>query len=246
MIRTAVAGPRGKMGRETVRALMQAEDLELVALLDRKADPQDAMIPVYDDPLQCFLTERVDVVVDFTHADASRAIIPRAIEAGVSPVIGTTGFRDDELEAYDRALKNAGIGGLYVPNFAIGAILMMQMAEIASRFFDHVEIIEYHHEQKRDAPSGTAKRTAERIEQALDQRYRARTTRESPRKIPIHSVRLPGFIAHQEVIFGGDGERFTLRHDSMSRESFMQGVLLSVRNVQALTGLTVGLDHLLR
>ncbi|KUO96847.1 4-hydroxy-tetrahydrodipicolinate reductase [Ferroacidibacillus organovorans] len=239
MIRTAVAGPRGKMGRETVRALMQAEDIELVAVIDRRATLHEMQIPVYEDPLQCFTEERVDVLVDFTHADASRAILSRAIEAGVSPVIGTTGFRDDELKAYDYALKNAKLGGLYVPNFAIGAILMMQMAEVASRYFNHVEIIEYHHEQKRDAPSGTAKRTAERIEHAFD-------ARDLHREIPIHSVRMPGFIAHQEVIFGGEGERLTIRHDSMSRESFMQGVLLAVRKVRSLSGLTIGLDHLLR
>jgi 4-hydroxy-tetrahydrodipicolinate reductase len=170
--------------------------------------------------------EGCDAAVDFTQPDAVQGNVERCVSAGVPVVIGTSGF---DREAVDAAAREAGVPCLYAPNFARGADLMMRFAEEAARVFEQAEIIELHHAAKRDAPSGTAKATAERM--GTDP--------------PIHSVRLPGFVAHQEVIFGGPGETLTIRHDTTSREAFAPGVLVALQKVRDLPpGLTVGLDAL--
>ena len=243
-LRVAVAGIHGKMGQEVARAVNGAADLLLVGGVAREQTDDHARIseeavtvPVYDDLRTCLLTEKPDVLVDFTHAQAAQQHIAVAVELGVRPVIGTTGFAEDFLEQTDELLRARELGGLYAPNFAVGALLMMRAAAMVAPLLPQAEIIEYHHEQKRDRPSGTAKKTAQMIASQLPEGV--------SRDIPIHSVRLPGFVAHQEIIFGGQGERLTIRHDSMSRTSFMPGVLLGIRKVMTVTGLVDGLEHLL-
>jgi len=171
----------------------------------------------------------VDAAVDFTQPDAAGANARAALEHGVPVVIGTSGVPVEELEALETLALDRSLVLLVVPNFAIGAVLMMRFAEAAAEFLPDAEIVELHHETKKDAPSGTARATAEHL----------------PGEPPIHSVRLPGLVAHQEVLLGGDGETLTIRHDSLSRESFMPGVLLAVRNVASRPGLTVGIEEIL-
>ena len=213
MIRVAVAGAAGRMGATVCAAVDEAEDMELTG----RADPQ------LDTPVADVLGD-ADVLVDFTQPETAVANAREAVAAGVHAVIGTTGFDIDEL----RGLEGANV--FVAPNFAIGAVLMMRFAAEASRHMARAEIIELHHDRKLDAPSGTAKRTAELMEG-------------DP---PIHSVRLPGLVAHQEVILGDVGQTLTIRHDSIDRVSFMPGVLLAVRRVGGLDeSPVVGLEHLL-
>ncbi len=213
-LRVAVAGAAGRMGQTVCAAVEHAEDLELVA----RADPALGI------SLAEALGEGPDVLVDFTLPDTAVANARAAVTAGVHVVIGTTGFELDEL----RGLSGANV--FVAPNFAIGAVLMMQFAAEAARHMAKAEIIELHHDRKVDRPSGTAARTAELMGGS----------------VPIHSVRLPGLVAHQEVILGDVGQTLTIRHDSSDRESFMPGVLLAIRKVGSLSEpLTVGLEKLL-
>jgi 4-hydroxy-tetrahydrodipicolinate reductase len=222
VIRVAVAGAAGRMGQTVCEAVEAAPDLQLVA----RADPQLGRA-VTD-----ALAEGPEVLVDFTVPDSALANAREAVAAGVHAVIGTTGFDLDALEAFE----GAGANVFVAPNFAIGAVLMMRFAAEAARHMRAAEIIELHHEGKLDAPSGTAARTAELMREAFAQ----------PVEVPIHSVRLPGLVAHQEVILGDVGQTLTIRHDSLARESFMPGVLLAVRRVSALQNSpVVGLEHLL-
>jgi 4-hydroxy-tetrahydrodipicolinate reductase len=171
-----------------------------------------------------------DAAVDFTRPDAVRGDVERCLEAGVATVVGTTGLSDDDLAALDSLARERGVACFVAPNFAVGAVLMMRLSALAAEHMPRAEIIELHHETKVDAPSGTAKATAERL----------------PGDVPIHSVRLPGLVAHQEVLFGGDGQLLTIRHDTFSREAFVPGVLLALERLATLDpGLTVGLDALL-
>jgi 4-hydroxy-tetrahydrodipicolinate reductase len=194
-------------------------------------------------------------MVDFTIPASAMGNIQAALEAGVSPVVGTTGLSPADVEQVRRWTGEAGVGALIAPNFAIGAVLMMQFAAQAAKYMPDAEIIELHHENKLDSPSGTAVMTAQKIVAARETAPRPEPSG-TVEKIPggrgavlegvhIHSVRLPGYVAHQEVIFGGLGQTLTLRHDSMDRRSFMPGVILAVRKVRTLQGLTVGLEHLL-
>jgi 4-hydroxy-tetrahydrodipicolinate reductase len=193
-------------------------------------------------------------VVDFTTASAARENIAVAIERKVSLVVGTTGLSDDDIETIRKKSRETGVGVFIAPNFAIGAVVLMRLSEIAASHFDHVEIIELHHDRKIDAPSGTALHTARMIidargEPAVDvptERFTLDGVRGGDYSgAKIHSVRLPGLVAHQEVVFGGAGQTLSIRHDSMSRESFVPGVVLAIRRVRGLSGLVVGLDKLL-
>ena len=241
-VRVAVLGARGRMGAEVVRAVTAAADLILAAGYDVGDDIE---------------LSGVDVVVDFTHPDAVMDNLRRCVAAGVHAVVGTTGF-DEVRRAALRALlgPTPTVGVLVAPNFGIAAVLMMQFAAQAARFFESVEIVELHHPGKADAPSGTARRTAELVAAARRDAGLApapdATTQALPGArgadvdgIPVHSVRLAGLIAHQEVLLGGAGESLTIRHDSYDRASFMPGVLLGVREVATRPGLTVGLEALL-
>ena len=223
MIRVAVAGAAGRMGQTVCRAVSGADDTELVA----RADPALEMTVAEA------LESRPEVLVDFTVPGSAIENARAAVSAGVHVVIGTTGFAAEDLQAL-----GSGPGNVFVaPNFAIGAVLMMQFAAQAARHMRAAEIIELHHDRKVDKPSGTAARTAELMRSARG---------EEGYSVPIHSVRLPGLVAHQEVILGDVGQTLTIRHDSIDRESFMPGVLLAVRRVGQLTeSPVIGLEHLL-
>jgi len=239
MTRVAVLGARGRMGAEVVRAVEAAEDLDLVA--------------AYDVGEAVDLTQ-AEVAVDFTHPDAVVGNLRTCVEAGVHAVVGTTGFDAGRLEELRALLAGTQVNVLVAPNFGIAAVLMMQFAAQAARFFDSVEIVELHHAGKADAPSGTARRTAELVAEArrgMPPMPDATTTALDGARgadvdgVRVHSVRLAGLVAHQEVLLGGAGESLTIRHDSYDRASFMPGVLLGVRRVGSRPGLTVGLEALL-
>jgi 4-hydroxy-tetrahydrodipicolinate reductase len=239
-ISVGVLGARGRMGAEVCRAVEAAADLSLVAAVDVGDDRE---------PLRA-----ADVVVDFTAPSAVMDNLRWCIAAGLHCVVGTTGFTDERL-AELRALLAAApsVGVLIAPNFGIAAVLMMRFAAQAAPYFDSVEIVELHHPNKIDAPSGTARRTAELIAEARQGRPSPDATTEEldgargadVSGVRVHAVRLAGLVAHQEVMLGGDGETLTIRHDSLSRESFMPGVLLAVRGVASRPGLIVGIDDLL-
>jgi 4-hydroxy-tetrahydrodipicolinate reductase len=240
MIRVAVLGAAGRMGSEVVRAVEAADDLELAASYD------------VDDAIDL---SGVDVAVDFTHPDSVMGNLRACIDAGVHAVVGTTGFDDARLAELRGWLSDApSVGVLVAPNFGVAAVLMMQFAAQAARFFESVEIVELHHPRKADAPSGTARRTAELIAEArkgmAPMPDATTTSLEGARGaevdgVRIHAVRLDGLVAHQEVLLGGHGESLTIRHDSYDRASFMPGVLMAVRAVGTRPGLTVGIEPLL-
>lgn len=244
-IRVGVLGARGKVGQAICAAVQAADDLELVAEVDK------------DDALRIFTESGTEVVVDFTHPDVVMGNVKFLVENGIHAVVGTTGFDAARLDAVRGWLSDSpGTGVLIAPNFAIGAVLSMRFAEQAARFFDSVEVIELHHPNKADAPSGTAYRTAGLIAEARQRAGVGRspdatsTELEGARGadvdgVRVHSVRLAGLVAHQEVLFGTQGETLTIRHDSIDRSSFAPGVLLGVREIAKRPGLTVGLDPFL-
>ena len=241
-MKVAVLGAKGRMGTEAVTAISGASDLQLVAQLD------------LGDSLDQLVTSGAQVVVDFTHPDAVMKNLEFAITNGISVVVGTTGFDDAKLTKLKSLLAaNPKVGALIAPNFALGAVLMMQFSQVAAKYFESVEIIELHHANKVDAPSGTAVRTAQMITDARKQNSKAKmpdATKDAipgargatVGDVPIHSVRSHGYVAHQEVIFGDPGETLSIRHDSINRAGFMPGVLLGVREVVKHPGLTVGLE----
>lgn len=252
MIRVAVLGACGKMGREVVKAVTSADDMEIVGACDVACDvlPEVEVVPDF----ALMLNETLpDVVVDFAKPFVMENA-RLAISRGVTPIIGTTGLKPEELEEIDRLAKDAGIAAMVIPNFAVGAVLMMKFAAEAARYMPDVEIIELHHEKKLDAPSGTAIKTAEMIDAARkDARVEPSGTvggddparGERRNGVHVHSVRLPGLVAHQEVLFGGTGQTLSIRHDSTDRTSFMPGVLLAIRRAGELRGLVYGLDKLM-
>ena len=243
MIRVAVAGAAGRMGQATCEAVEGAADMELVAVAD----------PALGESLQAALEQRPEVVVDFTRPQTALPNALACLEVGVHVVIGTTGF---DLESLRSACARVKANAFVAPNFAVGAVLMMRFAAQAARFFESAEIIELHHANKMDAPSGTALRTASMIAEARDKaglgappdatkQELAGARGATVDDVHVHSVRLSGLIAHQEVLLGGHGETLTIRHDSLDRASFMPGVLLAVRGIENLpTGLTVGIEPL--
>jgi 4-hydroxy-tetrahydrodipicolinate reductase len=222
-IRVVVSGAAGRMGETVCETVEAAEALELCG----RADPQ------LDSPLEEVLAG-AEVMVDFTTPQAAPENVKQAVNAGVHAVVGSTGFDLDQLRS-DVEAADGGARCFVAPNFAIGAVLMMQFARSAAVHLPQCEIVELHHDRKLDKPSGTAKRTAELIREAGGNVHE-----------PIHSLRLPGLVAHQEVVFGGEGQTLTIRHDSIDRRSFMPGVVLAVRRVAALPDrFTVGLERLL-
>ncbi len=245
MIKVGVLGANGKMGTQTVATITAAADLELVAALD------------LGDSIETLKKSGAEVVVDFTHPDSVMANLEYAINNGINVVVGTTGFDSAKLAKVKELLaKNPKVGALIAPNFGLGAVLMMQFAAQAAKHFESVEIIELHHPNKADAPSGTATRTAELIADARKVANRPpmpdATTSALPGArgakvgdVPIHSVRLRGLVAHQEVVLGDQGETLSIRHDSIDRTGFMPGVLLGIRKVGSHPGLTFGLEKFL-
>lgn len=253
-IRVVISGS-GKMGRQVAAALAAESGIVPLAFLDalQRADELDGL-PVYTDAGACLDALRPDVVVDFTNADWTPRLAEAAIPRNVRLVIGTTGHAPGFIARLEEQCAGARVGAVLAANFALSAVLMMQFARQAARFFDSVEIIELHHDQKIDAPSGTAKTTAELMVEARGRPFNhpetEKFTVEGARGgnlggVAIHSVRLPGLVAHQEVIFGSLGQTLTIRQDSTGRDSYMPGVILAVKRVMELEGLVVGLDRLL-
>ena len=251
-IRVAGVGAAGKMGKTAVRCLSNDPRFEIVSLVGRTAGQSENGLPITADLADALEKTTPDVLVELTNQLSSEANILAALSRGIAVVVGSTGLKLDAIHRIHAAAAQTPC--LFVPNFAVGAILMMKFAEMAAKWMPDVEIIELHHEKKIDAPSGTAMRTAELI-------AGARTSEGVPRPdsilklegargaeidgVHIHSVRLPGLLAHQEVIFGGVGEVLTIKHDSMDRSSFELGIRLSVERVRELQGVHVGLDQFL-
>jgi 4-hydroxy-tetrahydrodipicolinate reductase len=244
----AVSGALGRMGSTTCKAVAGEPALVLTAAVDplfTDRQTEQRMEGLVGYPVATFtgleaaLAEgRVDVVVDFSTPAVVKTNIMQCIRRRVAVVVGTTGLTAGDLADLDREAAAMGVPVLVAPNFAMGAVLMMQFAEAAAKYMDAGEIVELHHEAKVDAPSGTSRLTRLRMEEAWRERG-------LQREVPIHSVRLPGLVAHQEVIFGGTGETLTIRHDSLDRQSFMPGVVLAVKRVRTLQGLVVGLENIL-
>lgn len=260
-IRVCVAGAAGTMGQEVIRTVDQVSGMEVAGAIDVTEIDRDAGLVAGTASLGVKISgtaadglkdDACDVVVDFTHAEALRNNLPEYLDRKVALVIGTTGLAPSEIDQLEEAVKAAKTGCLYAPNFAIGAVLMMQFSRIASRYMERSEIIEFHHPQKKDAPSGTAIKTAEAIRKERDFEYEDRSseTVKGARggtigPINVHSIRLPGFVAHQEVLFGGTGQVLTIRHDSFNRTSFMPGVVMAIRHVNTHSGFFYGLETIL-
>ena len=244
-IRVGVLGAKGKMGQAVLTAISGADDLECVAQID------------LGDSLDLLTKKNAEVVIDFTQPDSVMGNLKFAIENGIHCVVGTTGFNDEKLAQLNKLIAaNPKVGVLVAPNFGLGAVLMMQFAAKAAKYFESAEIIELHHPNKIDAPSGTATRTAELMGDARKSAGlpvmpdATATSLDGARGsqvagIHIHSIRARGLVAHQEVIFGAQGETLTIRHDSLDRSGFMPGVLVAVREVGRHPGLTYGLEHFL-
>jgi 4-hydroxy-tetrahydrodipicolinate reductase len=244
--RVAVIGARGRMGSAACAAVEAADDLELVARVGR------------GDSLQAVTDAGADVAVELSVPSAAREHVDALVDAGVHAVVGTTGWDAESLDALrTRLASRPEVGVLVAPNFAVGAVLAMRFAAAAAPYFDSVEIVELHHPDKVDAPSGTARRTAELVAAARRQAGRGPSPDATTSALDgargadvegvrVHSVRLRGLVAHEEVLLGGTGEQLTIRHDSFDRASFMPGVLLGIRSVADHPGLTVGLEHYLQ
>lgn len=263
-IKVAIAGARGRMGQEAVHTVMKDQNMELVSVLDYKevgetlADtklfPQTFTVPIFLDLAELSSKTKPDVLVDLTSPESVYQHTREALELGIRPVVGTTGFSDEELKELSAYSAEHGIGCIIAPNFAIGAVLMMKFAEQAAKYLPDIEIIEMHHDQKLDAPSGTAMKTASLIAD-----HRKTHNQGHPKEketiagarganydgMRIHSVRLPGLVAHQQVLLGGDGQLLTIRHDSFNRGSFMSGVALSINKVMEMENLVYGLENII-
>lgn len=252
MIRVAIAGSAGRMGTAVAQAVEAADDMEIACGIDPQG--ADAAFPVHRSLAEAIEAEAIDVLVDFTQPDAVAANLACALAAGIDCVVGTTGLAPDQLEAL-AAEAPQGTCLFYAPNFTTGAVLMMEFAKAAAPYFPEAEVIEMHHCNKKDAPSGTALRTAQLIAEARGNALSGAPGRETEAAgaegargalvdgVPVHSVRSMGFVASQEVIFGSLGQTLTLRHDSWDRGSYMPGVLLGIRSVGSREGLVVGLEN---
>ncbi|MED1420114.1 4-hydroxy-tetrahydrodipicolinate reductase [Bacillus smithii] len=262
-IKIIVAGPRGRMGREAVQLIQRTDHFELEAVLDYKYNGillselegfQGIDVPVYNDVDECLQKTKADVWIDLTVPEAGFLHTKKALEYGVRPVVGTTGFTEEQLEELKELANSKQIGCIIAPNFAIGAVLMMKFSQMAAKYFSDVEIIELHHDQKLDAPSGTAVKTAQMISTVREQKQQGHPNEKETISgarganidgMHIHSVRLPGLIAHQQVMFGSKGQTLTIRHDSYNRASFMSGVKVSVETVTKLNDFVYGLENIL-
>ncbi|RHW41266.1 4-hydroxy-tetrahydrodipicolinate reductase [Neobacillus notoginsengisoli] len=262
-IRIVIAGPRGRMGSEAVRMVEETPGFELAAVLDRKNNGrklneigpfQESDVPVFADIEDCLQSVKADVLIDLTVPEAGMHHARIALSYNVRPVVGTTGFSQEELDELKELVREKGIGCIIAPNFAIGAILMMKFAKMAAKYFQDVEIIEMHHDRKLDAPSGTALKTAQMISEERRKQKQGHPEEKETLKgargadyegMRIHSVRLPGLIAHQEVLFGSVGQTLTLRHDSYTRTSFMSGVKTAVETVMKIDTFVYGLENIM-
>jgi 4-hydroxy-tetrahydrodipicolinate reductase len=263
-IKIILAGPRGKMGLEALKMIEQTTHFELVAAIDSKNDglqvkdlqgaPSSLEASVYDDAERCIQAVEANVFIDLTKPDIGKKHLELALNNGLRTVIGTTGFSKEDLDRLTNLAHEKKTAAIIAPNFAIGAILMMKFSQMAAKYLPDIEIIEKHHDQKLDAPSGTALKTAQLITEVRQAKSQGHPEEKEDLQgargaeiegIRIHSVRLPGLVAHQEVMFGGDGQLLTIRHDSMNRASFMPGVKLAVENVMNIEGLVYGLENII-
>ena len=257
-IRVAVHGASGRMGQTVVDALCHEPDMQIVGAVDIKAAEDylplpdgSGTVPFSPDLDYILTTCQPEVLVDFTTAQATMPAVHTTTERGVNLVIGTTGLTADDIKEIDRLAQVHEVGVVVAPNFALGAVLMIHLAKIAGKHFDFAEIIELHHHLKADAPSGTALSTAKAMAQARGKPFSSPPGKTSASRgeqvegITIHSVRLPGLLAHQEVLLGGAGQTLSIRHDTISRECYMPGVMLAIREVVKHKGLIYGLDTLL-
>ncbi|MGD8189235.1 4-hydroxy-tetrahydrodipicolinate reductase [Brevibacillus ginsengisoli] len=262
-IKVAVAGARGRMGQEVVKMLLLEEQFQFVAAIDTKFNGEDIGkfvggkelgVPIYTSIEEAFTTKKPDVLVDFTTPQSIYHHMDVALSHRVRPVVGTTGLTAEQMDELKKRSSESGVGAIIAPNFAIGAILCMKFASMAAKYMPHVEIIELHHDKKLDAPSGTALKTAELIAEARTMVSQGHPDEEESIKgargaeyngFRIHSVRLPGMVAHQEVLFGATGQTLSIRHDSINRESFMPGVNMAIKAVMNLDRLIYGLEHLI-
>lgn len=262
-IKVAILGANGKMGRELVKTVHEDQELCLVGVIGKQLVGQDIGevigigsigVKISNNLAETLINTRPDVVVDFTFPGIVFENSKTILNHGAHAVIGTTGLIEPQLKELNELAKEKGVGIIVAPNFALGAILMMKFAQIAAKFLPHVEIIEYHHDGKLDSPSGTAIKTAQLIQevrQSLPADKReffekvANARGADLEGVKLHSVRLPGMVAHQEVIFGGQGQFLTIRHDSINRESFMPGVALAIKKVIELEGLIYGLENIM-
>ncbi|CEG27637.1 4-hydroxy-tetrahydrodipicolinate reductase [Bacillus sp. B-jedd] len=262
-IRVIIAGPRGRMGSEAVRMVEETPSFELAAVLDRKNNGRklseighffQGEVPVFSDIEDCLQSVKADVLIDLTVPEAGMHHARTALAYNVRPVVGTTGFSSEELQELQGLVREKGIGCIIAPNFAIGAVLMMKFAKMAAKYFEDVEIIEMHHDRKLDAPSGTAVKTAQLISEERKKKSQGhpeeKETMEGARGadyegMRIHSVRLPGLIAHQEVLFGSEGQTLKIRHDSYTRASFMTGVRTAVETVMKIDSFVYGLENIM-
>lgn len=265
-IRVAVVGACGRMGKEVVKGILSRTDFKIVAAVDVREVGSDIGEIIGSKPLGILVSSDLkmtlkesgaQVAVDFTHPSVVFENVRTMIDCGVAPVVGTTGWTAEKVKAIDRLAKRKKVPAIIAPNFAIGAVLMMKFAMEAAKYFEKVEIIELHHDGKADAPSGTAMRTAELILHSRGKPFPEPKIKQPEvllegalggemNGIHIHSIRLPGLVAHQEVIFGTVGQILTIRHDSLSRESFIPGVLIAIEKVLSLPpGVVFGLENLL-
>lgn len=254
-IKVVIAGPRGKMGSEAIKMVKKDMELRLVACIDRQSGlNNDLSIPVYENAENCFREVDADVLIDLTVPGVGFKHAKIALKHKVRPVVGTSGFTTEQISELTELSKKQKIGGIIAPNFAIGAVLMMKFSMLAAKYFPDVEIIEKHHDQKLDAPSGTAVKTAEMIKEVRQYKQQGNPNETEVIAgarggeldgIHIHSIRLPGLIAHQEVMFGSSGQLLTIKHDSFNRESFMTGVKFAVEKVFELDQLIYGLENIL-
>lgn len=256
MIKVAVCGCCGRMGRAVAEVVHAADDMEVVCGIDPHGEGSASDFPIFASVREALDAGDVDVLVDFTQPDAVAQNVRCALGRGVDCVVGTTGLAPEELEELSRAAEH-GACLFYAPNFTTGAVLMMQFAKAAAPFFPEAEVIEFHHCNKKDAPSGTARQTARLISEGRQGRPSAAPGAETEVEgaagargalidgVPVHAVRSMGFVASQEVVFGSEGQSLSIRHDSWDRTSYMPGVLLGIRSVGALSGLVVGLESLM-
>lgn len=262
-IKVIIAGPRGRMGREAVKLVEATENYQLVAAIDYKYDGKllreiegfhALEVPVYGDVEKCLSEIEADVLIDLTTPEIGMHHTKTALWHGVRPVVGTTGFSKEDLAELQATCEEKELGCIIAPNFALGAVLMMKFSQMAAKYFKDVEIIELHHDQKLDAPSGTAVKTAEMISAVREQKSQGHPNEKETMQgarganfegMHIHSVRLPGLIAHQQVMFGSDGQTLSIRHDSYNRASFMSGVKLAVDTVMKLDTFVYGLENII-
>ncbi|NRD80555.1 4-hydroxy-tetrahydrodipicolinate reductase [Bacillus sp. BRMEA1] len=263
-IKIIIAGPRGRMGTEAVNLVTNTEHFELTAVIDNKyngmmlSDVQGFQaihnVPIYTDIVQCLQEVKADVLIDLTTPEVGMFHARNALEHDVRPVVGTTGFSKEDLQELERICHERNLGCIIAPNFAIGAVLMMKFSQMAAKYFHDVEIIEMHHDGKLDAPSGTSVKTAEMIAAVREPKKQGHPNEKETIAgargadfdgMRIHSVRLPGLIAHQQVMFGSDGQTITIRHDSYNRSSFMSGVKVAVEEVMKHNAFVYGLENIL-